>query len=56
MKQDECKCEKHILKKIFWGTIAAAAFMKAIEGPNHISKRKKNCCKKNKNKIIYIYK
>ncbi|MDO5516687.1 MAG: hypothetical protein Q4F66_03980 [Clostridium sp.] len=55
MNHDECKCEKHILKKILWGTIAAAAFLKAIEGPNHIAKRK-NCHKKKKNKIIYIYK
>lgn len=53
MKKDDSTCEKHLMKKIFWGIIAVGAFMKAIEGPEHINKR---CCKNKHNKIIYIYK
>lgn len=53
MKEKESTCGRHFFRKLFWSTIAVTAFIKAIEGPNHIEKRKKRHIT---NKIIYIYK
>lgn len=57
MKENKSKPQNYMLRQIFWSIIVVIAFIKSIEGQNHISKRKYHKKKRHgHNKIICICK